>query len=308
MSDVRCACQKDLATPFEDLLSAFATLRDRCPALRLLVPEEVWPSFAAWDAKGDHDAFHRSILLLALDRGHLSRVTAPIHRFLLDNKHPRGDLRKQYVQDLRERWMLPDDPFERHRLSRIFMGRIVELECAAWLEENGWRIVGLEATREGPDIEAIREGRLVAFEVKAIGSQKEAFASVLQSLRGQPAGRWTSPDAAANYVLFRSYECGKQLMSTQAGRVALLAIEELCWHDFQLQLEEGWINWKEPMFLGDDADWEDFIKVQEQRYPQLRGELAQVVSSLDAVWVLQTNSRFEYVRLATFGSGPGASF
>ena len=46
------------------------------------------------------------------------------------------------------------DALERHQKSRIFQGRFTELLCAASLEAQGWTIVGLEALREGADIEA----------------------------------------------------------------------------------------------------------------------------------------------------------
>lgn len=131
----QCVCQDDHRPAEDDVLRLFRTLRESCPALRLLVPDDLWPDFAAWDERGDPDAAHRSICLLALDRGHLRRITDPIHRFLLEGNQRRKDLRAQYVQDLRERWMFADDPLERHHRSRIFTGRIVELQCAAWLEE-----------------------------------------------------------------------------------------------------------------------------------------------------------------------------
>lgn len=62
------------------------------------------------------------MVLLALERGHLDRITSPVHRYLK---------------------------------SRIFRGRLTELQCAEWLEAQGWVIEGLEALRQGPDIEAI---------------------------------------------------------------------------------------------------------------------------------------------------------
>jgi len=55
--------------------------------------------------------------------------------------------------------MFYEDPLERHQKSRIFNGLVVELQFAEWLETLGWTIVGLEAFRDGPDIEA--RGRLL---------------------------------------------------------------------------------------------------------------------------------------------------
>lgn len=190
--------------------------------------------------------------------------------------------------------MFSEDPLERHRRSRIFTGRIVELQCAAWLESLGWVINGVEAFRVGSDIEATKAGERATFEVKAFGRQDEAFVSVLKSLRGQSAVRWTSPAAAVNYLLFRAYESAKQLQVSECGRIAILVIEELSWRDFQRQLEGGWIDWANPSFLGHDPEWENFLNSQRSRYPQLRSELASVLQSLDAIWVAQRRDGFEY--------------
>jgi hypothetical protein len=87
---------------------------------------------------------------------------------------PRPNVRQQYLQDLRERWMLYSDPHERHQKARIFLGRLVELQFAEWLELQGWTVSGLEALRQGPDFEAYtHDGRPTAFEVKFIGTEND---------------------------------------------------------------------------------------------------------------------------------------
>jgi len=189
--------------------------------------------------------------------------------------------------------MFTDDSLERHQRSRVFTGRIVELQSAAWLEMRGWSITGLEALRPGPDIEASRDDQPHAIEVKAIGRQDEAFEAMLKSLRNEGVLRWMSPDGAINYLLFRAYECGKQLSDRVSRRVAILSIEELAWHDFRVQLQEGWINWAQPRFLGDDPDWTEFLLLQEVRYPAIREELASVVTSLDEIWIVQRLFTYE---------------
>jgi hypothetical protein len=290
-----CACQRAGRVEHERALETFAALREKCPVLRLLVPDDLWPTFAAWHQQ-DEVAWHRSISLLALERGHLKAFTSPLHRVLIDGGALRPGLRAQYLQDLRERWMLADDPRERHRKSRMFTGRFVELHLAAWLEAEGWNVTGLEAYRSGPDIEGVQDAILHAFEVKSIGAQDEAFESIVDSLHNLPALRWTSPDAAANYLLFRAYEAGWQLRSTGACRVAVLAIDGLCWHDFEIQLEESWIDWSGPQFLGEDKAWQTFLASQEERYPSMLGDLPQVVTSLDAIWVFRRLEGFSFQR------------
>ena len=304
---LHCSCMDHGPIDEKHLLSEFSRIRGCCAALRLLVPDAVWSEFKTWDRKGDHDAFHRSICLLALDRGHLGALTKPIHRFLLDGDRPRTNLRAQYVQDLSERWMLSDDPLERHAESRGYMGRIVELQCATWLESQGWNVTGLEALRSGPDIEACRGNRDVAFEVKAIGASNEAFGGILESLRGGGGITHPCPDTAINYLVFRAYECARQLRSGRSGRIAILAIDQLAWHDYRMQLEEGWIDWSNPLFLGCDPDWQKFIASQGPEYSMMHTEMGPMIQSLDAIWIMQRTEGYEYHLEHVFTPGHGAS-
>src|SRR5207249_2856911 len=105
--------------------------------------DEVWIAFQQWHRQPEPIAHHRSILLLAMERGHLGRVTSAVHRYLITAGLPKSDVRQQYLQDLRERWMLYADPVERHQKFRMFAGRLVELQCAEWLELQGWTVSGL---------------------------------------------------------------------------------------------------------------------------------------------------------------------
>jgi len=225
---VECSCRETRREVSDALIEVFARVRSRCAALaQILVPDALWSDFQEWHARTDEEALHRSALLLALKRGHLERITSPVHTYLLADGRPRADLRKQYLQDLGERWMHYADPLERHRKSRIFFGRLVELQCAEWLEALGWEIAGLEALREGPDIEARRQrGQLTAFEVKFIGMDNVDFEVVRMSLKGESAGAAVSPYSATNYLLFRAYEAAKQLQEVKHARVALLVVDD----------------------------------------------------------------------------------
>ena len=216
-----CSCAQQQESGGEGSLELFAAIRARCPILhRIFVPDEIWPSFQQWHQQPDTVAYHRSILLLAMERGYLGRVTSAVHRYLMTAGHPRPDVRRQYLQDLRERWMLYADPIERHEKARIFSGRLAELQCAEWLELQGWIVSGLEALREGPDIEAYaNEGQATAFEVKFIGTEHDDFVTILERLVGQPAGGPVSPYDAANYLLFRVYEAAKQLQRNAYNRI-----------------------------------------------------------------------------------------
>src|SRR5713101_20528 len=97
-----CICE-DIRTVEDNALDVFEAVRAECPALsKIVVPDAVWADFRDWHGRPDDVAQHRSISLLALERGYLNRVTAPLHRFLLDGDSIRSDVQRQYVNDLRE--------------------------------------------------------------------------------------------------------------------------------------------------------------------------------------------------------------
>ena len=292
-----CSCAQERESVAEGSLELFAAIRSRCPVLnRIFVPDEIWPGFQQWHQQRDTVACHRSILLLAMERGYLGRVTSAVHRYLMNAGLPRPDVRRQYLQDLRERWMLYADPIERLEKARIFSGRLAELQCAEWLELQGWTVSGLEAQREGPDIEAYaNEGQTTAFEVKLIGTEHDDFVTILESLAGQPAGGPVSPHDAANYLLFRVYEAAKQLQRSAYNRVAVVVVEALTWFRFQIQLKHGWINWANPSFLSSHT-WEGFLARQRTRYPSLPDDLHPALQSLNAVWIVKQSEGYRYHR------------
>lgn len=235
------------------------------------------------------------MLLLGLERGHLHRLTASIHRYLIRDGHLHPDARRQYVKDLRERWMLDPDPLDRHQKSRIFSGRLTELQFAECLERQGWTITGLEALREGHDVEA-KHGLnpTTAFEVKSIGTEDRDFEMIVHSLAQEPSGGPVSAYASINYLLFRVYEAARQLAGFRGRRIAVAIIDDPTWWRFNLQLRKGWLDWTNPEFLNYDAPSETFLQRQEERYPALRTELPSIVGSIDAVWVLRKSHGYEY--------------
>jgi hypothetical protein len=285
------SCQYNSNTLGEELLDTFAALREQCAALKeILAPDDLWPAFQTWACQPPNGAHHQSILLLAMERSHLNRVTTPIHRYLIEAGTPRATLRKQYLQDLRERWMAYDDALERHRKARAYRGRLVELQCAEWLEAQGWSISGLEALREGSDIEASTATTgPVAFEVKFIGQEDADFCLAVKSLRGEPAGRWASHYVAANYLIFKAYEAAKQLQQTTHGRIALLVVEDRTWSRFRLPLR--WIQWRNPRLFEGDFQWETFLKGHR---PSIDADLGSAVRDLNAIWILRHLYGHEY--------------
>ena len=291
-----CACMTASIPAPSESIEALESIRVGCSALRFVfLPDDIWSKFKAWHRNRDVVAAHRSMLLLALERGHLARLTSSVHRYLIKSGSMRSDVRRQYVKDLAEQWMHHPDALERHRRSRRFNGRIAELQCAEWLESRGWTIVGLEALRQGPDIEGNwHSGVVTAFEVKSIGSQDIDFDMVVRSMAEGPAAYTVSPYAAINYLLFRLYEASKQLARYNGRRVAVVVIEDLTWSRFQTQLENRWIDWNNPKFFEKDLEWEAFIKTQQSRYPNLYSELQSMVGQIHEASVIRRKYGYEY--------------
>ena len=293
---LNCICQAPPSPAIgSSLLDIFAAVRGRCPAIKeLFVPDEVWSKFHNWHQWSDVKAHHESALLLALSRRHLSSITSPVHRYLLKSGHINSRVRKQYINDLQEKWMDSSDPLKRHKEFKIFYGRVGELQCAGWLETQGWEITDLEAFRErGPDIEAkSARGDLTAFEVKFIGQDDDGFNTVLKGFSGEDAYERRSPYCAANYLLYRVYQSAKQLQGASAAtRIALVVIDEQIWFTFETQLKGGWIDWKNPTFMD---IYDPFIDRERKKNPNLDAELKVILGSINDVWILRRSSGIQF--------------
>lgn len=222
-------------------------------------------------------------------------------------------VRKQYLKDLRERWMYysDSDPMKRHQKFRSFFGKVVELQFAEWLESQGWTVSKLEALREGPDIEAKTiDGRFTSFEVKFIGQEEYDFEKLLESIKKEQeegdGGGSTSSYVAANYLLFRAYEAAKQLQKTTYDRIAVLVISEddHTWSTrFKDLIKNNWIDWKNPTFFSGDDKWEEFLTGQKTRYPNLKDDLKTALGSLNAVWIVgHSNHQFKLKIEISYGA------
>ena len=292
MTDVLCSCNSGSVAEGEESLTALERIRVGCPAIRLiLLPDSAWPAFKHWHAHADPVAWHRSIVLLALERGHLSRVTSPLHRFLLAGDRVAAGVSRQYRKDFVENWVHQADAVERHRKSKIFRGRLTELQFAMWLETRGWAVTGLEALGAGSDIEAVSElYGATAFEVKFIGADNDEFRAMLRSIAGQNSGRMMSAYNGLNYVLFRLFEAAKQLETVELRRARVIVIEDLAWSGMELPLENSWIDWASPQFLFPDSDWKDFMATQESRFSNIANELGPTLGRLDSAWIVRESS------------------
>ena len=230
----------------------------------------------------------------------MGRVTSAVHQYLITEGRPRPDVRKQYLKDFRERWMQYDDPNERHRKSRAFFGKMAELQCAEWLESQGWTISGLEAYGAVHDIEPSRgDCGVTAFEVKYIGVEDNDFAKIVKSLTGQDAGGPVSPQAAANFVLFKTYDAAKQLQKL----VVAVSLRSLWMRRHgggsRCSLGEiglaGLILGSFLMTVGAGKDsWPGKLLNAPARYSTIATDLQPVLQRLDAIWILRRLDGYQY--------------
>jgi hypothetical protein len=299
-----CQCQRLDACNVDSAVDVLAHIRHHCGAVRMLAPDSAWERFQSWHQQKEPIACHRSVLVLALSRGHLGRVTSPIHHFLLTADGPTPGLRRQYLQDLRERWMFDPTTLGRHRKSRMFMGRLVELQVAEWLEGHGWSIGELEAFREGSDIEARLEGGSnVHFEVKFIGVDDLDFDRIVKAMSTGSSEAPVSPYTAANFLLFKVFEAATQLQRARGQRIALVVIDDAAWWRFDSILTHKWIDWSSPRFLNADDEWKRFLMQQQRRYPGLSTLLRSHLGTISEVWIVRREFGYEYVRAETIQLG-----
>ncbi len=212
--NIHCPCQSIKCTDRNNLLQEFTAIREKCTALKeILVPDCVWADFQKnAEHLTDNTVGHKHKVLGAFQHGILSKITFPIHRYLMDDNIPKK-LKNDYKKDLVERWTEQKTPLKRHQKSRGHDGKINELLCAAWLEHQGWEIDNLEALDGDYDIEATSPGNSsTAIEVKFIGLQNEKFKEHEKCCISHKAIAGTIPIYDGyNYFLFRTYEAASPL-------------------------------------------------------------------------------------------------
>jgi hypothetical protein len=288
-----CACCQSSAVEFDQRLIVLEALRQRCPVLReLLLPTSIWNQYKSFEQSPRDNALHAPTLILSLLHGNLRRVTSPCHKFLFDGEQIKAQVTNQYRQDLQERWMFEADEIERHRKSKIFRGKIVELQIAEWLETQGWKIHNLEALGAAVDIEGVRPvSQTAAVEVKFIGQRDEEFEQGVNAFTGLPAGGVDPTHLGCNYLLFRVFESAFKLRQVGKRRTAIIVIDDLAWRIFQIPLQHKWIDWKQPSFFDVGKEWDSFLQEQKKRYPSIDTDLVGTINTLYDLWVAVRDSR-----------------
>ena len=192
--------------------------------------------------------------------------------------------------------MLEKNIVDRHKKERIFLGKLTELRCAEWIEEQGWRITNLEALGGSADIEAISPDDIeCGIEVKYIGQEDGNFLAIVESLSGRGGARTSSPYVASDFFLFKAYEAAKQLQGCAKTRIAFLVINEMAWDFLKIPLRNKWIQWKSPGFFNKDPEWQNFLQQQKKkRYPDIEKDLSVTLGSLAKLWIVKMEDGFQY--------------
>ncbi len=295
-----CLCQTATPADSNKALQKFESIRAECSALQeILVPNHIWPEFKQLAGKDYNEARHQYILLGALKNGFLSKITFPIHRFLLDKGGPKINLTNQYRKDLVEQWMLENNPLERHRKSRIFQGKLAELLAAAWIEDQGWKIHNLEALGGEFDIEATSaDNASSTIEVKYIGQEDVHFEKIMESLTSGNAvgGSWGLYDGY-NFFLFKAYDAAKQLSSSNKARLGFIIICNMAWGFFEMPIKDDWIS-NRPLTFSNSASskWQNFIaeKKKEKKFSNIENDLNDVISQLNELWIIEERNQLNY--------------
>jgi len=336
-----CPCFS--ATPIERqyLLEYFESIREKCSALKeILVPDNVRHQFKEVAEKEMDEAKHYPILLSALRWGYLKKITSPVHKYLIENGRPKKQLKRQYLEDLIEKWMIskeelkPKDELKRHQESRGYLGKLIEIQIAEWLEVQDWKINNLEAICGKFDIEASSpDGNEYAFEIKYIGQEDDKFLAVVDSdippdrfklliekltkkgdepkikrLVEKCKSRTFDPYSGSNFIVLRAYEAAKQLHISSKRRIAIIVISNLSGGFLEIPIKENWMNWHQPMFLDACPQWDEFLAENKRKNPKKYGDiekdLQSIPNSLSQLWIIEQGNGFTYSleKVINFGS------
>lgn len=299
---IDCACQHYVWNGNLDELRVFKSLHATCPALnQLLIPSNDWSQFEQAALAPPDAAYHRSMLLLAFERGYLGRITLPIHRYLLDGNSVKPNVVNQYRLDLAETWMFENSIDLRHKRSKSYLGRLGELILTASMQDDGWVITNLEVWGGKFDIEASKAGVGHVVEVKHIGQESDDFYATVRSLNGDNGIFAISPYSSMNYLLFRVYEAARKISLAEKKRVVCIVISSASWAShFEIPLKGNWIDWNSPSFFQQADDcWNQFQLEQERRYPAMSQNLVATLRALNEIWIFREKEPFQYLKCYT---------
>jgi len=299
-----CPCQTKRFSGQDTVLWEFESLREECLVLKeMLIPDQYWPSFKEIIENPKPNFRHQSIILGAFKGNYLKRITFPFHRYLFEGSRKKADINDNYSKDLIEHWMDRDILIRRHRKSREYQGKFVELLIAAWLEEKKWNVNELGALGGKCDIEATSpDGNEFDIEVKLIGQEDDEFEEIHKSCEYGNGVYVGNPSlyAGFNFLIFKIFDAALQLSKSIKNRLALIVISNMTWHRYQMQVKDivSWMG-KRPIefYVVKNTKWNEWLsdkKNKEKRYSNIENELDSVIGSLQEIWFVRQSEDFEY--------------
>lgn len=299
MQNQICSCQATKEVNRNELFQKLSELRNECPALKeILIPEHQWSTFEQLSQEPLDEVGHKFKTLGALQLGILNKMTIPIHRYLLSNGSVKSSVTKNYKNALSENWMSKCTPIERHRAARVHDGKINELICASFLEDNDWKIDNLEALGGKSDIEATDpSGIQYSIEVKYIGTQNEVFFDIEKCCKTKQATARAIPIYDGyNYFLFRLFEASLQLARSSKKKLAIIVYSNHSWAFNAMPINDNWI-WHPTIKFAENSSnsWERFLckKKTEDRFKDIETELYDKIKNIDLTLVIKQDSNLD---------------
>lgn len=286
-------------------MADFTEVRKSCSALKFVLPDHVFgitqSNFERLDA-----LHHDSKFFIAFERGTLSRLTMPLHQFIIDCQGKQvASINRDYQRDLIEKWLLSDEnttsdksefgkELKRHIRSRSHDGKLHELVFAYDMSKRGI-IENLEAwDSNSPDIILNQHGCRYLMEIKYIGVED----LIMKSQVGK-RGCSFSPRKIANYIVFRLCEASLQLNKfTEAGqKIAVIIIDKRTWQLFELATKHGYFSFNNPEIADGDLLLNELIQgksdSKQVRYRDIFLNFKNYLSYSDGFCVFVAES-FEY--------------
>jgi hypothetical protein len=300
---IECICQLPQKINKQFSLQEFAVIRNECPALReVLIPDHEWLAFQQKAKELPDGAGHTFKVIGALQLGILGKITSPIHKYLFEGGHLKESFIKSgYRNALIEHWLNEPTPMERHQKARGHEGKINELLCASWLDNQGWSVFNLEALGGSFDIEATSPSKVAySIEVKYIGQEDNKFQIFMQScLTGEAVAATFSVYDGFNYFLFKIYEAAYQLQKQNNNdkHLVFIIFSHDAWKFNSMHVNDNWIERYPIEFCKNASDnWRDFLakKKKEKRYQQIESTLVSCIKKIDEIWIIQQQSDLEY--------------
>jgi len=293
-SNINCNCQAASFDKDESLLQAFTNIRNKCSAIReVFVPDYIWQDYQKTLTEDFDEAKHHHILLGALENGYLTKLTFPVHRYILNGEKPKSTYQSKYFV---ENWMvIRKNHLERHKESRRFLGKLAELLIVAFIEDRGWRIDKIAALGGPADIVATApKGVLCALEIKYIGQENNRYEEFVGS---RPPGHVGNFDGY-NLFLFDVYNAAKQLSQFNKKRIAIIVVWPDSW-PLTVPIEDDYTS-KGPISFSESASpvWKCFLADKKEkkpiRYGNIENDLDSTIKGLSEIWIIKEDNDMNY--------------